>query len=87
METSSSNCPKCGSSEVHKLVSRPAKFRTEDGRVDEIADRLESMSDADDSLAMRDLVRELGHAMDDDMADEMEELYEADMEGTAEPVD
>lgn len=73
-------CTSCGAVEVQKLVSRVGRFRSEDQRVDEIADRLESMGDPDSPAAVRELVREVGSAMDDDVADEMEAMFEADME-------
>lgn len=66
------------------MVSRVAKFRTEDGRIDELADRFETLGEPDSPAEMRELVREMGSAMDDDMADEMEEMFEADMEGKLE---
>jgi putative FmdB family regulatory protein len=74
-------CPKCGSREATKLVSRFARVRSEDDRVDSLADRLESMAEPDDPGQMRQLVREMGKAMDEDLSDEMEEMYEADLEG------
>lgn len=74
-------CPKCASPNVGKLVSRPAKFRSEDARIDEVADRLESTDDYGSGTEMRGLMREMGKAMDDDVADDMEEMFEADMEG------
>lgn len=73
-------CTKCGSEDVRKLVSRVGRFRTEDQRVDEIADRLENMADPDSPAAVRQLVRDVGSAMDDDVADEIEAMFEADME-------
>lgn len=75
------SCPKCGSAQVGKLVSRPAKFRSEDDRIDEVADRLEATGDDLAGSEMRSLMREMGHAMDDGVADDMEEMFEADMEG------
>lgn len=74
-------CPKCGSSETQKLVSRFVRGRTEDDRIDDLADRFETMGEPDDSVEMRRMVREMGKAMDEDSSDEMEELFEADMEG------
>lgn len=74
-------CPACGSVEAQKLVSRFARYRNEDDRIDELADKFENMSDAEDPAAMRAMVRDLGKAMDEDVADEMEELFEADMAG------
>jgi putative FmdB family regulatory protein len=78
------NCPKCGSSKTDKLVSRVAKFRTEEGRIDEIADRLEGMDEPESGSEMRSILRELGKAADDDVSEDMEDLFEADMEGRLE---
>ena len=36
---------------------------------------------------MRDMVREMGKATDEDMSDEMEDMFEADMEGRLEDED
>lgn len=74
-------CPHCGSPNAQRLVSRVAKFRSEDGRIDELADRFEDMGEPESPAEMREMVKDMGRAMDDDMADEMEEMFEADMEG------
>ena len=74
-------CDHCGATGGTKLVSRFARYRNEDDRIDELADRFENMSDVDDAAAMRSMVRDLGKAMDDDVSDEMEEMFEADMAG------
>lgn len=74
-------CPKCGGESARKLVSRFVRHRGEDERIDAIADRLENTDDYGSGAEMRSLMREMGHAMDDDAADEMEEMFEADMEG------
>src|SRR5512142_2946504 len=74
-------CPHCGSARTSKLVSRFARYRSEDDRVDEIADRMESMGEPDSPSEMRQVMREMGKAMDEDVSDEMEEMYEADMAG------
>lgn len=74
-------CPNCGSKNTTKLVSRFARFRSEDDRIDEMADRLETMGDPESPSEMRDVMRELGKAMDEDVSDEMEEMFEADMAG------
>ncbi|MCU0315016.1 MAG: zinc ribbon domain-containing protein [Fimbriimonadaceae bacterium] len=73
-------CPSCGSKEIRRLVSRFRRGRSEDTRIDEIADNLEHRSDPETSAEMRGLMRELGKAMDDDLSDEMEEMFETDME-------
>jgi putative FmdB family regulatory protein len=76
-----SKCPKCGSAETAKLVSRFARYRSEDDRVDELADKLETMGEPDSPQQMRSIMREMGKALDEDSSDEMEELFEADMAG------
>lgn len=73
-------CPHCGSSKHEKLVSRFARLRSEDDKLDEISDNLELMGDPDSPSKMRQLVREMGKAMDEDASDELEEMFEADME-------
>jgi putative FmdB family regulatory protein len=72
-------CPKCDRPDAQRLVSRFARFRGEDERLDAIADRLETMGEPESAGEMREIVRELGKAMDEDMADEMEELFEEDL--------
>ncbi|HZH98609.1 MAG TPA: zinc ribbon domain-containing protein [Fimbriimonadaceae bacterium] len=82
-EPDSEHCPYCGSAETRRLVSRFARLRTEDDRVDELADELELMGEPDSPSKMREMVREMGKAMDEDMSDEMEEMFESDMEGNS----
>lgn len=80
-------CPNCKSPNTTKLVSKFARYRNENDRIDAIADQLEFMDEPESGSEMRDLVRELGKATDDDVSDEMEEMFEADMEGTSEDQD
>ena len=80
-EPDDETCPHCGSPKAERLVSRVAKFRGEDARIDELADRFEDMGEPESPAEMREMVKDMGRAMDDDMADEMEEMFEADMEG------
>ncbi|MBS1728712.1 MAG: zinc ribbon domain-containing protein [Armatimonadetes bacterium] len=74
-------CPNCKSAKVAKLVSKFARYRSEDDRIDAIADQLEFMDEPDSGAEMRSLMREMGKATDDDVSDEMEAMFEADMEG------
>ena len=74
-------CPTCGSASGDKLVSRFRRGRDEDARIDEIADRLETMGEPEDSATMRETVRELGKAMDEDVSDELEQMLDADLAG------
>jgi hypothetical protein len=80
-EPDDEKCPHCGSLNTSKMVSRFLKGRTEDDRIDEMADQLEYMGEPDSPTEMRDMVREMGKAMDEDMSDEMEEMFESDMSG------
>jgi putative FmdB family regulatory protein len=82
-EPDDEKCPHCGSTNTAKLVSRFARYRNEDDRIDELADQLETTS-TDDPRAMREMVREMGKAMDEDVSEEMEELFDADMAGEIE---
>lgn len=75
-EPDDERCPHCGSVEIGRLVSRFARARSEEARLDEIADRVERMGEPDSPAEMRKLVREMGSAMDEDMGDEMEEMLE-----------
>ena len=79
-EADDERCPHCGSGDIAKLVSRVARSRTEDDRVGELADRLDTMDEPDSPSAMRRMAREMGKALDEDVSDEMEEVFEADLE-------
>ncbi len=75
-------CPRCGAKSAERLVSRFSRSRTEDDRVDEMADRMELFGEPESPSDVRTLVREMGKAMDEDLSDEMEEVFEADQQGT-----
>lgn len=77
-EPDDEHCPHCGSSEVTRLVSRFLRGRSEDDRLDELADRMETMGEPDSEREMRRMVKEMGKAMDEDLSDEMEEMFEAE---------
>jgi len=74
-------CPQCKSGNTAKLVSRFARYRNEDQRIDEIADRLESMGEPESAAQMESIVRDLGKAMDEDVSDEIGEMFDADLAG------
>jgi putative FmdB family regulatory protein len=77
-------CPRCGSMQLKKLISRVARGRSDDDRMDALADRLES-ADMDDPRDLRRFAREMGREMGqetgEDLSDEMEELIEAEARG------
>jgi putative FmdB family regulatory protein len=76
-------CPSGCAGEMEKLVSRFRRGRGESARMDEIAARIESMDEPGSAAEMRDLVREIGQAADDDLSPELEEMLEADLEADA----
>lgn len=70
-------CPHCGGQEIHKLVSKFMRLRSEDERLEEAVDRLEGLGD-DEPGRVRAQMMEAGRALDDDMSSEMDELADAD---------
>lgn len=78
-DESDPRCPHCGSLHTSKLVSRPGRFRVEDDRIEEVADRLERLDDSASLSEMRSAIRDVGKALDDDASEEMEELFEEDL--------
>ena len=48
-EPGDEKCPNCGSLDTTKLISRFFRLRSEDDRVDELADRLEGMPEPESS--------------------------------------
>lgn len=74
-------CPHCGGRNAERLVSRFSRLKSEDDRMDELADRLETVGEPDSPSEMRRLVKEMGKAMDEDMSDELEEMLDADLSG------
>lgn len=83
-ENSEPACPRCGSTQLKKLISRFSRGRNDDERMDEMADRLDS-ANLDDPRDLRRFAREMGREMGaetgEDMSDEMEELIEAEARG------
>ena len=80
-ESSDEKCTHCGSTETTKLVSRFARYRGEDDRLDELADRMEIMGEPDSPSQVREVMREMGKAMDEDASNDFEEMFEADAGG------
>lgn len=72
-------CPGCGGVDTDRLVSRFSRFRNEDDRLDELADRLDEM-EPESASEMRRMVRDVGKAMDEDVSDEMEEMLDDDLQ-------
>ena len=86
-ENSEPSCPRCGSVQLKKLISRVARGRSEDDRMDALADKLDG-TDMDDPRDLRRFAREMGREMSaetgEDMTDKMEALIEAEANGDEE---
>ncbi len=73
-------CPSCGSTASRRLISRVARLRTEDQMLDDLADSMEFAGDPDDPAMMRQFMREMSAAMDED-PHEMEAMFEEELAG------
>lgn len=77
-------CPRCGSAQLKKLISRVGRGRSDDDRMEAMADRLET-ADMDDPRDLRRFAREMGREMSaetgEDMSDELEQMIEAEATG------
>ncbi len=77
-------CPACASTTLKKLISRVRAGRSDDARLDAMADRLDG-ADFDDPRAIRRFAREMGREMGaetgEDLSAEMEELIESEANG------
>jgi len=77
-------CPRCGSADLKKLMSRVARGRSDDDRMEEMAEKMEN-KDLDDPRELRRFAREIGREVGaesgEDMSAEMEEMIEADARG------
>lgn len=77
-------CPACQSADLSKIMSRFSRGRSDDARLDAVADSLESQ-DFDDPKAMRRFAREMGQQMGaesgEDLGDEVEAMLAGEGEG------
>lgn len=70
-------CSHCGSADIHKLVSKFMRLRSEDQRLDEAVERLSQIED-DQPGEARSRLMEAGRALDDDLSGEMDEMFDND---------
>ncbi len=77
-------CPRCGSGELSKLVSRFRRLRSEDDALDSLTDMADTIN-PDDPKAIRRLVKEMAGSMgeggEDDFEAMMEEAIEEETSG------
>jgi putative FmdB family regulatory protein len=75
------HCPRCGSAQLKKLISRVARGRSDDDRLDAMAERIDDQN-LDDPATLRRFAREMGKEMGaetgEDLSDEMEAMIEAE---------
>ncbi|MBC8135090.1 MAG: zinc ribbon domain-containing protein [Fibrella sp.] len=75
-------CPRCGSGELTKLVSRFRRLRSEDDALDDLTDLADTMN-PDDPKAVRRLVKEMAGSMGDGGEDDFEAMMEEAIEEEA----
>ena len=68
-------CPRCGGTQLRKLVSRFTVARSEDDILDSVADP-GSLGDPEDPRAMADWMRRVSREMGEDLGDDFDELVE-----------
>lgn len=77
-------CPRCASSDLQKLISRVSRGRSDDARMESIAEKMESR-DMDDPKELSRFAREMGRELSaesgEDMGGEIEEMIEEETSG------
>ncbi len=70
-------CPECGSSQLTKLVSRVAMMKSEEARLEELADP-SSLSglDENDPKSIAKWAKQMGSALGEDLGPEYEEMVD-----------
>ena len=68
-------CPRCGGTEVEKLISRFLRLRSEDDKLDALEDAALA-GDVDDPRAASRWIREMGKEMDEDLGEDSDEFVE-----------
>jgi putative FmdB family regulatory protein len=67
-------CPKCGSANANKLISRFQRARSDDDRLDSFEDA--ALAGGDDPAAMSRLMREMGKELGEDGEEDIDEYLE-----------
>lgn len=86
-QNNEARCPNCQSQDLKKLISRVTSGRSDDARLDAMADRLDG-ADFDDPKALRrfacEMGKEMGAETGEDLSSEMEEMIESEANGGTE---
>ncbi|MDO8589466.1 MAG: zinc ribbon domain-containing protein [Armatimonadota bacterium] len=68
-------CPKCGATNLSRLMSRFSTARSEEEMLESLADP-DKLGDLEDPASMRRFVKEMGSEMGEELGDEFEEYVE-----------
>ncbi|MBM3297917.1 MAG: zinc ribbon domain-containing protein, partial [Candidatus Aminicenantes bacterium] len=75
-------CRHCGGREMEKLVSRVAVLRSEEGRLERMADAAESAGiDENDPRSVARWMKKMGREMGDEMGEDFDRSLEESLEG------
>lgn len=74
-EGASQACPRCGSAQIRKLISRFTLARSEDDVLDSLSDPM-NIGDPDDPKAMADWMKRVGREMGEDLGDDFDQMVE-----------
>ncbi len=74
-------CPRCSGTLLTKQISRFARIRSEDETMESLTDETRFGDIENDPKAMRNWVREMGKAMDEDMEGDLDEALDEEMSG------
>ena len=70
-------CRRCGSGEVRKLISRVTVLKSEESRLDDLADPIKFADvDENDPRSVARWARRLGREMGEDLGDDFDEMVE-----------
>ena len=72
-------CPRCGSEDAQKRVSRFARLRSEDETMESLCDEGSYGDLENDPKAIRKWVKDMSCAMDEDMGDDLEQAFDEEM--------
>ena len=77
-------CPRCGGHHLERLMSRFARLRSEDDRLDDLADP-SSLGDLDenDPKSVARLAKKMGHELGEDLGEDFDQVMEEAMEEEA----
>jgi putative FmdB family regulatory protein len=74
-ESDEGTCPKCGSMNVDRLISRVSRLRSEDDVMDDLADP-SKMGDLDDPRKLSGWMKRVGREMGEDLGDEFGDVLD-----------